>query len=99
VRDRGRARALGASGRERVRQQFLITRLLLNDLLLMGELASGRPLSRTADWAARDPVCGMSVAADTAFAETFEGARYHFCSRLCLNVFRESPDRFVTRGG
>ena len=84
-----------ASGRERVRAQFLVTRLLLDDLSLMHELATAQPLSHASDWAGRDPVCGMSVARGSAFAETFEGVRYEFCSGLCLSVFRESPSRFA----
>jgi trehalose synthase len=46
--DRERARALGAAGRERVREHFLMPRLVLNHLQLMIGLTEGRiPGSRT----------------------------------------------------
>jgi Cu+-exporting ATPase len=43
-----------------------------------------------------DPVCGMSVSADTA-AGKFEhkGTSYYFCSTGCLNKFRQNPEGFL----
>lgn len=42
-----------------------------------------------------DPVCGMSVTADTPF-QTGDGAdRYYFCSKSCLQKFEANPERYV----
>jgi len=46
-----------------------------------------------------DPVCGMTVdladaRADGRVAE-HEGRTYAFCSRGCLEEFRESPDSYA----
>lgn len=43
-----------------------------------------------------DPVCGMSVAAETAAGKhEFEGETYYFCSTSCLNKFRQNPLAFL----
>ncbi len=43
-----------------------------------------------------DPVCGMEV--DPATAEwkaDHEGSTYYFCSRGCMEDFREDPGSFL----
>jgi Cu+-exporting ATPase len=48
--------------------------------------------------AAIDPVCGMTVNPDSAAGSyAFKGQTYYFCSRHCLNKFREDPDSFLNR--
>jgi P-type Cu+ transporter len=48
---------------------------------------------------ALDPVCGMTVNPETAAGSfEFEGKQYYFCSRHCLEKFRESPQSFVESG-
>ncbi len=43
-----------------------------------------------------DPVCGMSVAPETAAGKhEFEGETYYFCSTGCLNKFRQNPKIFL----
>ena len=43
-----------------------------------------------------DPVCGMSVAPETAAGKyDFEGKTYYFCSTGCLNKFRRNPPIFL----
>lgn len=45
-----------------------------------------------------DPVCGMSVAAETAAGRyEFEGETYYFCSQGCLNKFRQNPQSFLKK--
>ena len=45
-----------------------------------------------------DPVCGMRVDPATATGNhTYRGQTYYFCSRHCLDKFREEPDRFLDR--
>lgn len=43
-----------------------------------------------------DPICGMSVAPETAAGKyDFEGETYCFCSTGCLNKFRQNPQSFL----
>lgn len=43
-----------------------------------------------------DPVCGMSVAPETAAGKyDFENKTYYFCSEGCLNKFRQDPHAFL----
>ena len=37
----------------------------------------------------KDPVCGIYVARDDAVVGTLDGKRIYFCSRDCLEKFRE----------
>ncbi|HEX6186448.1 MAG TPA: heavy metal translocating P-type ATPase, partial [Pyrinomonadaceae bacterium] len=44
-----------------------------------------------------DPVCGMTVNPETAAGSfEFEGKQYYFCSRHCVEKFRENPQRFLS---
>ncbi len=46
-----------------------------------------------------DPVCGMSVMADTAAGKyDFKGETFYFCSSGCLNKFKQNPDGFLDKG-
>ena len=80
LRDEPRARALGASGRERTRRHFLIPRMVLDELQLMRRLAAGDKAGRAFEGASfRDPVCGMAV--ETAEeTTTLDGLTLRFCS-------------------
>jgi trehalose synthase len=90
-----RARDLARAGRERVREHFLLPRLLLNELALMQELAAGRPILPAEQ---RDPVCGMSVSPEEpAPTVDFEGTTYRFCSQSCREQFLRSPAHYVAR--
>lgn len=43
-----------------------------------------------------DPVCGMSVATETAAGSfEFEDETYYFCSKSCLTKFRQNPKSFL----
>ena len=45
----------------------------------------------------RDPVCGMQIDPDTAYAsEEYEGTTYHFCSASCHERFKADPERYVS---
>jgi trehalose synthase len=93
--DRHRARELARRGRERVREHFLLPRLLLNELELMQELAAGRPII---PFEQRDPVCGMSVPPEELAPKAdFEGTTYRFCSEFCREQFLRSPSQYVAR--
>ncbi len=99
--DADRARELARAGRERVREHFLLPRLLLNELALLAQLADGRPAGRVPAAAAvpRDPVCGMAVTDEPAVpATTFNGRRVAFCSQACLARFLDQPERYLRPG-
>ncbi|HEX8251420.1 MAG TPA: heavy metal translocating P-type ATPase [Pyrinomonadaceae bacterium] len=45
-----------------------------------------------------DPVCGMSVAPETAAGKyDFEGRSFYFCSTGCLNKFKQNPASFLEK--
>ena len=52
--------------------------------------------SNAHDATAVDPVCGMTVAADSAQAATHDGKRHVFCSAGCRTKFVADPARYVT---
>jgi len=43
----------------------------------------------------KDPVCGMTVAADTGYAKFHQGMRYVFCSKSCLEKFDAEPAKYL----
>jgi trehalose synthase len=96
LRDPDRANDLACSGRERVQHQFLLPRLLLNELRLMKKLAEGAGVTREESWTShRDPVCGMMLSADHRTA-TMENRTFEFCSELCRNRFLSQPERYIS---
>jgi trehalose synthase len=92
LRDPHRARALGLSGRERVREHFLTPRLLLDELCLLSALRGERQPERP-----RDPVCGMTILDATAPAQALEGTVYRFCSEYCRTRFAREPAHYARR--
>ncbi len=42
----------------------------------------------------KDPVCGMTVAADTPHKMEHGGKNYLFCSPGCMEKFRREPARY-----
>src|SRR5579863_7858952 len=99
LRDEERARALGASGRERVRRHFLIPRLVLDELSLMRRMAAGAPAGRAFELMShRDPVCGMAVEAGDE-STTLGGLTVRFCSSQCRAAFARAPERYLGAAG
>lgn len=46
---------------------------------------------------ATDPVCGMSVSLEAAGDSVeWNGSTYHFCERVCREIFEEDPERWTT---
>ncbi len=91
------AKELAWRGHERVRDYFLLPRLLLNELALMLDLVQKRPIQRPVeDRVRRDPVCGMVVSQDPpAFTATFRDQPYRFCSEVCRARFVENPRHYT----
>ena len=51
---------------------------------------------RGAGAASVDPVCGMTVDANSAAGSfAYKGQTYYFCSAHCLNKFRHDPESFI----
>jgi trehalose synthase len=96
--ERDRAAKLATDGQARVRQHFLLPRLLLNELELLVDLARAVPVPRApADRAGRrDPVCGMALpAGDTVLTASRGDQMYAFCSETCRRRFLAAPDRYL----
>jgi trehalose synthase len=90
VRDKEHARELGESGRSRVHEHFLLPRLLLNELMLLNQLAGNGPAD-----VLHDPVCGLVLDPDATLPAIEEhGARHVFCSNGCRRAFltRQLPE-------
>src|SRR5215203_1720585 len=96
------ARELGAKGRKLVRERFLLTRLIADDLRLYGSLLGRRlPYEPVAQAGLageeRDPVCGMRVDPLLALEYAYGGASYHFCSESCPDSSRLPQSIFSGR--
>src|SRR5918999_1322873 len=100
LRDRAYARELGRRGRELVRERFLLTRLIADELRLYGSLLGRRlPYEPVAQVGLageeRDPVCGMRVEPHKALEYQYRSESYHFCSESCREQFRANPEYFL----
>jgi trehalose synthase len=93
------ARALGASGRDRVRRRFLLPRLLLDFAKLLAGLGAAQlPVAQppvAQGPGSRDPVCGMTVERQE-LELAHAGQVFHFCSEECRRRFRKNPKRFLS---
>ncbi|MHB8525300.1 MAG: YHS domain-containing protein [Candidatus Acidiferrales bacterium] len=46
--------------------------------------------------AVKDPVCGMSIRADSAFGrQEYAGRTFYFCSASCQEKFRREPGKYT----
>jgi Cu+-exporting ATPase len=43
-----------------------------------------------------DPVCGMTVTAQSAFSYTYQNKSYRFCCAHCLEKFKKDPESYLT---
>lgn len=98
LQNKERASALGESGRDRVRERFLIPRLILDELTVMASLQGSSPVVREPDWLRQhDPVCGMTLAERPSATTHYRGNQYGFCSAHCRLRFLETPERYAGR--
>lgn len=44
-----------------------------------------------------DPVCGMDVEINQGYGKMHEGHLLHFCSRKCLDLFEEDPEKYLNK--
>ena len=91
---------LAARGRKLVRERFLLTRLIADELRLYGSLLGVRQPTVAVAQAGlcgeeRDPVCGMLLDPQTALGYQYRGHHYHFCSESCREQFGAAPEYFL----
>jgi len=53
------------------------------------------PAASTGGLTEKDPVCGMTVSADSRFHAAHQGKTYRFCSEKCESKFVAAPQRYV----
>ena len=46
---------------------------------------------------ARDPVCGMTVTADSPHVHERDGQKFYFCCAGCKTRFAEAPEKYLER--
>lgn len=98
---RRESRDLAERGRELVRQRFLLTRLIADELQLYASLLGSQPRVETAltqigfTPEQRDPVCGMRVEPSRAPELEHAGRTYAFCSPSCRQQFAATPQDFL----
>jgi len=96
LREPALADTLGQAGRERVRQHFLLPRLLLNELSTISALVSGPPLRDTAGFKRRDPDFGMALTdVTTSTRATVGGRTFVLCSETCRTKFLARPHHYI----
>jgi trehalose synthase len=98
--DAERRHDLGQSGKELVRERFLLPRLIADELRLYSTLVNSEPRDPSGELVLshngeRDPVCGMRVDESHARALQFDGESHFFCSRTCEEEFARDPERFL----
>jgi trehalose synthase len=98
--DPDRRAAFGAHGKERVRDRFLLPRLIADELrlyasVLGSESARGGNGVVGPSEEARDPVCGMVVDRARGRRLSLGGRDHFFCSESCEQQFAGDPERFL----
>jgi trehalose synthase len=91
---------LGEQGHALVRDRFLLTRLIADELRLYASLLGSQPREAHGMLVGlggeeRDPVCGMRIESTTARHLAFDSHDYFFCSRSCEDEFARDPQRFL----
>ena len=98
LRDPELRHAFGRAGQARVRERFLLPRLLADELRLyasvLGADGSESVVPTGSDEPHSDPVCGMRVDMHGRHLE-LGGNDYYFCSEGCEQQFAAAPDRFL----
>jgi trehalose synthase len=90
--------AFGRRGQERVRERFLLPRLIADELRLyasvLGAEASNSVGDAGSDGPHSDPVCGMRVDVHGRHL-ALGGNDYYFWSEGCEQQFAAAPDQFL----
>lgn len=101
VRDKKTAQELAAKGRELVRERFLLTRMIADELrLYQSVLGMRQPRPTPAAMVGlvdevRCPVCGRAVDPAGALTVMHQGRSYYCHGVECQEQFRQDPERFA----
>jgi trehalose synthase len=96
LKDPALGRKLGKRGRQRVRERFLLPRLVLDDVTLLSELTGAREFVRAPQWLLEhDPVCGARLSELRFATAHYDGASYRFCSDACAARFGFDPLHYI----
>ena len=94
--DPARAKALGKRGQERVREHFLLPRLLVNELTLVKDLMADGHDRPAFSPETQDPVCGLALPPGQEHVRaSFKGQDYVFCSEVCKQRFLLQPEHYL----
>src|SRR5512146_110748 len=94
--DRGRVPAgldLGPTTHQEIAVAILAELVQLRASGALAGVRSGVPAAEPA----KDPVCGMTVAAASSRPVRYEGTDYYFCCAGCRQAFEQDPDAYVKR--
>ena len=91
---------LGERGRALVRDRFLLTRLIADELRLYTSVLGSQPRAAFGMLVGlagehRDPVCGIRVDHANVGHLEYDGRDHYFCSRTCEDEFAADPERFL----
>ncbi len=101
MRNKEEAKEIGSAGKERVKNHFLLSRLLQDELKLYNSLLESetshrnfREIYNKKTDGEKDPVCGMVVDPDNAIIKTVNGNIFYFCCNSCMEIFNENLSRY-----
>jgi trehalose synthase len=97
LRDPDWARKLAERGRERVREHFLLPRLLMNELTLVKDLLADGHDRPALSPETQDPVCGLALPPGQDHVHAaYNGSEYIFCSEVCRQRFLMTPEHYLS---
>lgn len=95
------AEDMARKGKELVRERFLLTRLIADELRLYSDLVDmslsgiNQKTHEQKSGVVHDPVCGMTVIPAKALHLDYNGRKFYFCSGTCKKIFEEDPGSFI----
>jgi trehalose synthase len=101
LRNPDEGKELARRGKELVRENFLLPRLIADELRLYSSVLGLQPEAAQPAAKAglveeeRDPVCGRQVDRDKALSAMYNGRPHYFCSTTCRAQFLSQPERFL----
>ncbi|HLM16424.1 MAG TPA: glycosyltransferase [Acidimicrobiia bacterium] len=89
----------GVRGHARVRERFLLPRLIADELRLYASVLELGTVDDSGDAVGacgeqRDPVCGMSIVDGSGRHLSFSGSDFYFCGASCEQQFAADLERF-----
>jgi trehalose synthase len=98
--DPDRRREFGVHGQARVRERFLLPRLIADELRLYASVLEAEAVAISGATVSvhheqRDPVCGMRIDGNQSRHLSFGGRDHYFCAEGCEQQFAADPERFL----